>query len=125
MRSLAPNIQLVAFPLLHVLDVGSVIIACVNVPAHIEAALVAEEAPDGDCILQQLVLHVHLPWLVAGEGHVKACQHATALIALQLLLVQEVLTSMPTAKEENSVSNYSCEYTLKYKYDIIPKVLLP
>ena len=75
-------------------------------PTHIDIALFLQQTPNRAPVLPQEVLHVHLLWLVTGEGHVQLTQHPVAVVTFQLLLVYVVLVFVPTTEEEDSVSEF-------------------
>ena len=52
------------------------------------------------------MLHVLLLCLVTRERHVEPSQHTILLVLLQLLLIQVVLSLVPTAKEKNSRAKF-------------------
>ena len=74
-------------------------------PAHVEVSLLLlQHLPHSAAVLPQPVLHVHLLVLVSGEGQAKLREHAALPVAVQLLLVDEVLFPVPAAKVQHRVA---------------------
>ena len=74
-----------------------------DLPTDVEIALSLQQFPDCSSTLPQEVLDVDLLGLVSGEGHLEVTEDPGVTVTLQLLLVDVVLVSVTTAKEENSL----------------------
>lgn len=76
----------------------------VNSPTDIEVSLFLQQLINLLPPLLYELLDIHLLLLISGEGHVESRQNPFLLMTLQLLLVQIILSLVPTPKEQNGRS---------------------
>ena len=74
-------------------------------PTDVKVSLLLEQLPNLLLLGPDEMLNINLVLLVARECHLEVGKDALFKVAGELLLIDEVLTAVPAAKEENCFSD--------------------
>ena len=75
-----------------------------HLPAHVDMSAAVQDLPHLLLVLFEEVLDVHLVLAVTGERRVDLAEHSLLQVLIELVLVDEILRTVTTAKVQDVLS---------------------